>query len=217
MNTHKNARTTVHGRLLEPVRRVIEEKQPVAMVAADLGTSPNTVYKWLRRWRAGRRALAPRPELGARSPTPDGAGEGRRDRASSPSAHELAGDRSPTHHAGLDRDGDSAAAWVNRLRALESVVPVICDEREKPGELLHLDTKKLGRIEGIGHRITGRRSGAINRHRGIGWDHLHVCIDDASRLAYTRSCPTIVRKAPLRSLDVRSPGSADTASRCNAS
>jgi transposase InsO family protein len=49
--------------------------------------------------------------------------------------------------------------------------------------------KKLGRIGGVGHRITGRRTGAINRHHGIGWEVLHVCIDDASRLAYTELLP----------------------------
>src|SRR5689334_18379739 len=52
MNAHKNARTTLYGRLLM-VRRALEEKQPVAQIAADLGTSENTVYKWLRRWRVG--------------------------------------------------------------------------------------------------------------------------------------------------------------------
>ena len=50
-------------------------------------------------------------------------------------------------------------------------------ERQRPGELTHLDTKKLGRIAGIGHRITGRARGAVNRHHGIGWEALHVCID----------------------------------------
>jgi hypothetical protein len=50
-------------------------------------------------------------------------------------------------------------------------------------ELVHIDTKKLGRIAGIGHRITGRRPRMINRHRGIGWEYLHVAVDDASRLA----------------------------------
>jgi len=56
-------------------------------------------------------------------------------------------------------------------------------------ELVHIDTKKLGRIAGIGHRITGRRSGMVNRHRGIGWEYLHVAVDDASRLAYTEILP----------------------------
>jgi transposase InsO family protein len=62
-------------------------------------------------------------------------------------------------------------------------------QRQRPGELVHIDTKKLGRIAGIGHRITGRRSGTVNRHRGIGWEYLHVAVDDASRLAYTQILP----------------------------
>jgi hypothetical protein len=74
---------------------------------------------------------------------------------------------------------------LGRLRALEPKPPPMRYERERPGELIHLDSKKLGRIEGIGHRITGRRPGAINRHHGIGWEALHICIDDASRLAYS--------------------------------
>jgi transposase InsO family protein len=62
-------------------------------------------------------------------------------------------------------------------------------QRQRPGELIHIDTKKLGRIAGIGHRITGRHSGMVNRHRGIGWEYLHVAVDDASRLAYTEILP----------------------------
>ncbi len=57
-------------------------------------------------------------------------------------------------------------------------------EREHPGELFHIDIKKLGRIDGVGHRITGHHSGMV-KSRGIGWEHLHVCVEDASRLAYT--------------------------------
>jgi Integrase core domain len=74
-------------------------------------------------------------------------------------------------------------------------------ERERPGELIHLDTKKLGRIAGIGHRITGRRPGAINRHRGIGWEALHVCIDDASRLAYSEILPDEKKESAIGFLD----------------
>jgi hypothetical protein len=50
---------------------------------------------------------------------------------------------------------------------------------------LHFDTKRLGRIAGIGHRITGRRTGAISRYHWVGWECLHVCIDNACRLAYS--------------------------------
>lgn len=59
-------------------------------------------------------------------------------------------------------------------------------ERENPGELIHIDIKKLGRIGSVGHRITGRQTGVVNRHLGIGWDYVHVCIDDASRVAFVQ-------------------------------
>ena len=67
--------------------------------------------------------------------------------------------------------------------------PVVRYQRQRHGELIHIDTKRLGRIASIGHRITGRRSGMINRRRGIGWECLHVAVDDASRLAYTEILP----------------------------
>ncbi|MDV6321285.1 DDE-type integrase/transposase/recombinase, partial [Chromohalobacter sp. HP20-39] len=70
-----------------------------------------------------------------------------------------------------------------------------------PGELLHLDTKKLGRIDGVGHRITGDR--ALNRNRGIGWDLVHLAIDDHSRVSFAlikadecgQSCADFLREA----------------------
>ncbi|GLK85302.1 hypothetical protein GCM10017653_33720 [Ancylobacter defluvii] len=77
---------------------------------------------------------------------------------------------------------------MNRLSALEPKPELVRSERAAPGELIHLDIKGLGRIEGIGHRITGNRSGQ-SRNRGIGWDHLHVAIDDASRLAHVEVLP----------------------------
>src|SRR3546814_15088045 len=85
---------------------------------------------------------------------------------------------------------------LGRLRALDPKLPAIRYERQRPGELIHIDTKKLGRIDGIGHRITGHRSG-MTRNRGIGWDHLHVCVDDASRLAYTEILPRDRRHAAV--------------------
>jgi transposase InsO family protein len=70
---------------------------------------------------------------------------------------------------------------LSRLKALDPKEPVQRYQREHAGELLHFDIKKLGRIRGVGHRITGDR---IYRARGIGWEFVHVAIDDASRLAY---------------------------------
>ena len=69
---------------------------------------------------------------------------------------------------------------------MEPAEPVRRYEREHPGELIHLDIKKLGRIGSVGHRITGRYPGAVNRHHGIGWEFVHVCIDDASRIAFVQ-------------------------------
>jgi transposase InsO family protein len=79
-----------------------------------------------------------------------------------------------------------ARAGLSRLKDLEPAEPVRRYEREHPGELIHLDIKKLGRIGSVGHRITGRYPGAINRHHGIGWEFVHVCIDDASRIAFVQ-------------------------------
>jgi len=75
---------------------------------------------------------------------------------------------------------------LSRLKALEPTEPPRRYEKQHPGELLHLDIKKLGRIRGVGHRITGDKR---RRSRGIGWDFVHVAIDDASRLAYVEILP----------------------------
>ncbi len=72
---------------------------------------------------------------------------------------------------------------LNRLKALEPAEPIRRYEREHPGELIHIDIKKLGKFTRTGHRITGDRRGQSNS-RGIGWEYVHVCIDDASRIAY---------------------------------
>jgi hypothetical protein len=74
---------------------------------------------------------------------------------------------------------------LNRRKALEPAEPVRRYEREHPGELIHIDIKKLGKIGSVGHRITGRRTGVVNRNLGIGWEFVHVCIDDASRIAFS--------------------------------
>jgi len=72
-------------------------------------------------------------------------------------------------------------AGRGRLPSAVPRPPIVRYERERPGELVHLDSKKLGRIRGVGHRITGQYT---RRQRGIGWEFLHVCVDDHTRLAY---------------------------------
>jgi transposase InsO family protein len=76
---------------------------------------------------------------------------------------------------------------LNRLKLLEPKEVIRRYEKKRPGELIHLDIKKLGRIRGIGHRITGNR---LKRARGVGWEYAHVCIDDHSRLAYVEVLPS---------------------------
>ena len=81
---------------------------------------------------------------------------------------------------------------LNRLRALEPAEPVRRYERARPGELIHIDIKKLGRIDGVGHRITGdrhRQSNRRSRGEGLGWEFVHVAIDDNSRIAFAKVMP----------------------------
>ena len=204
MNLHKNARTTPHSRLLM-VRRVLEQKQPATKIGADFGVSERTVRKWLARWRAGGEpALNDRSSAPARPrrlPSEQVAAIDalRRQRLTSPVIARRLGLPLSTVGGILRRLGlgrlkiaRSERGWgpaPQPDRAIDPPAPVVRYQRERPGELVHIDTKKLGRIAGIGHRITGRRSGMINRHRGIGWEYLHVAVDDASRLAYTEILP----------------------------
>jgi transposase InsO family protein len=185
MNVHKHARMTVHGRALL-VRRIVEERWRVADAAAAAGVSARTAYKWLARFRAGGERM-----LGDRSSAPARcrrrlAGEIvaeiarlRRERLSGPAIARRLGLPRSTVGAVLRRLG------LGRLAALAAKPPVVRYERGRPGELIHVDTKKLGRIVRPSHRVTGDR-----RDRGAGWEHVHVAIDDASRLAYTEVLPS---------------------------
>jgi transposase InsO family protein len=73
---------------------------------------------------------------------------------------------------------------LNKLKMLEPAEPVRRYEREHPGELIHIDIKKLGKFDRAGHRVTGQRQGC--RNAGAGWEYVHVCIDDASRIAFSK-------------------------------
>lgn len=186
MNVHKHARMTIHGRVLL-VKRVRVEGWRVADAARAAGVSARTGFKWLARFRAGgERMLHDRSSAPARRPRSTPAEvvatvEGlRRQRLSGPAiARRLALPRS-TVGVLLRRLG------LGRLASLEPRLPANRYERDRPGDLIHVDTKKLGRIDGVGHRITGDRTG---RRRRRGWEVVHVAIDDASRLAYTEVLP----------------------------
>ncbi len=75
---------------------------------------------------------------------------------------------------------------LNKLKALDPAEPIRRYQRQHPGEMIHIDIKKLGRFERVGHRITSDRTG---NSRGIGWEFVHVCIDDASRIAFSQILP----------------------------
>ena len=200
MNVHKNARLTPQGRLLM-VGRIEEQGWRVADAAAAAGLSVRRAYEWLKRYRAGGEI-----DLHDRSSTPA------RYRAPEPSQRDAEIERLRRQRMtgnriacalGLPRSTVGAVLrrlGLGRLKALDPPVQVVRYERERPGELLHMDTKKLGRIDGVGHRITGQHSGMV-KNRGIGWEVLHVCIDDASRLAYTELLPDEKKESAIAFLD----------------
>jgi transposase InsO family protein len=187
MDMHSNARTTPHSRMLMVQR--LASGWSVTMVAGAHGVTPRTVRKWRDRHAVeGEAGLADRSSRPHRSPTRlDERIEGdilglRRQRLTGPVIARRLGQPMATVGLVLRRNG------LGRLRALDPRPAVIRYERERPGELLHVDIKKLGRIDGIGHRISGDRTRQSN-NRGTGWEYLHVAIDDASRLAYTELLP----------------------------
>jgi transposase InsO family protein len=191
MQLHPNARTCPRSRRLL-VDRVERDGWTVAEAAAAAGCSARTAAKWLSRWRrSGQDGLV--------------------DRSSAPQRVAL---RTPQERieaivalrrlaftaaniAGLlsmplsTVSGLLTSLGLGRLSRLEPREPANRYERRRAGELLHVDVKKLGRIDRVGHRISGSRASQDRRgprsrggYRRIGWEFVHVCVDDATRLAY---------------------------------
>jgi transposase InsO family protein len=180
MDVHQNARTTPHSR--EKIIGRILRGDSARRIAHDLEICESTVRKWVRRYRAeGRRGLLDRSCRPHRSPrgTPAPLAAWverlRRQRwTGAEIATRLRLSRATVARL-LQRRG------LARLRAMEPAAAVRRYQWPHPGDLLHLDVKKLGRIGRVGHRISGNRR---SRVRGIGWEYVHVAVDDASRLAY---------------------------------
>ena len=172
------------------VRSVVDGGLSRTAAARRFNTTAKTVAKWVERFRK------------------DGV-EGLRDRSSRP--HSSPNQTSLATRASVEalrrqrytgkqiaiELGLSAATvsrilrrlGLNKIDALEPCEPVRRYERQRPGEMIHLDIKKLGRIDGIGHRITGdrtRQSNLRSRGKGPGWEFVHVAIDDASRVAFAK-------------------------------
>jgi transposase InsO family protein len=196
MNVHKNARTTAHSRA-ELVRRVLSQGQTPRAVATAFGLDLKTVNKWVQRFvtegPAGLADRSSRPHKLNR-PTPSETTEQiiglRRQRWTGQQIAKQAGVSPATVSRILRRAG------LSRIKDLEPAEPVVRYQRDTPGELIHIDIKKLGRFEQVGHRITGDRTrqSSTRGHRdgktwGAGWEFVHVCIDDASRIAFSQILP----------------------------
>jgi transposase InsO family protein len=183
MNLHSRARTCPESRALL-VQRIEKEHWTVTAAAAAAGVSRRTASKWRARFEAeGRAGLRDRSSRPHRSPS-------RLDKQREELILELRHSRKTIVQiaAALQLDRCRVARvlrrhGLSRLRSLEPPVPVRRYEWARPGDMLHLDVKKLGRVKGLGHRITGFKSRVL-RNRGIGWEFVHVCVDDASRVAY---------------------------------
>jgi transposase InsO family protein len=165
------------------VERITVQRWSVERAAAAAGLSRRSAFKWLKRFREqGEAGLVDRSSRPHRMP-----------HATPPEWQQQILELRQTRMTGariaaqLQRPRSTVAlilkrAGVERLRSPQPIEPVQRYQRERPGELIHLDVKKLGRIAGlIGHRITGDPS---RRCKGAGWEYVHVAIDDASRLAY---------------------------------
>jgi len=181
MKLHRNARTCLHSRLLI-VERVEELGWTLTQAAAAAGVSVRTVSKYLRRYREeGEEGLLDRPSAPQRvaNRTPEDRVQViaalRCLRMSGAEIAELLAMPLSTVSAILTRIG------LGRRSALEPREPANRYEKRRAGELVHIDVKKLGRIGRPGHRVNGDRR---TRSRGIGWEYVHVAVDDASRLAY---------------------------------
>jgi transposase InsO family protein len=186
MKLHGNARTCPHSRLLL-CRRVLVEGWSLAAAAGAAGVSERTAAKWLARYRAeGEAGLVDRSS--APSEVANRTAEERIEviaalRRLRMTAAEIAQCLSmpPSTVSGiLTRTG------LGKLSRLEPLEPANRYECRRPGELVHVDVKKLGKIARPGHRVTGRVSGGGHHRRAydLGWEYVHVCVDDATRLAY---------------------------------
>jgi transposase InsO family protein len=192
-NPHQNARTTRLGRA-EMIRRILEEGQPISDLAAGLGISERTAHKRLARYQAegpsGLENRSSHPRTVANHTATYWLGVIKMLRREYRlTAEEIAGK--------LNLARSTVAAWLarrglSRLTALEPKEPPRRYQRQHPGELIHLDIKKLARFERVGHRITGDRR---NPSAGAGYDYVHVAIDDATRLAYVEVLPDETRRS----------------------
>jgi len=187
MNIHKNARLT-------PLRReemalsVIEGRLSKAQAARTYGVSAKIVARWVERFKAeGRAGMTDRSSRPRRMP-------GMTEQAVADRIVALRRQRWTGRHIALEVGVSPATvsrvlrrAGLSRLKDIEPAEPVRRYERDHPGEMIHIDIKKLGRFDRVGHRITGDPQ--QGKSRGAGWEFVHVAIDDASRIAFSQILP----------------------------
>lgn len=186
MNSHKNARLTFVRRL-EMVLEVTEGRASVPRAARSHGVTDKTTRKWLGRYLAvGEAGLLDASSKPAHSP-----------RAIDPAKalavlelrHKRLTQARIAQALGISRSTVGRIlrrAGLSRLSELEPAEPLVRYEHEAPGDMLHIDIKKLGRIERPSHRVTGDRT---DRARGAGWEFLFVAIDDHARIGFTAMHP----------------------------
>lgn len=186
MNIHKNARLTWKRRV-EMVEDVLQSKLPASQVAAHHEVSETTVRKWVGRFLAeGPEGMVDRLSRPVRSPCA-------LDEAKAIKIVELRKRRLTqmriAQYLGISKATVSrvlARAGLSKLSDLDPVEPVQRYEHKRPGDMIHIDTKKLARIEVTGHRATGDKR---DRTRGAGYEVLFVAIDDHARVAFTDLYP----------------------------
>jgi transposase InsO family protein len=183
MNIHKNARLTFTRRL-EMVQDVIERKLTYAAAAAKHQVSVPTVRKWVGRYltqsEPGLRDASSRPQVSPRAI------------ALSTALAIVELRRRFLTHARIAQSLGVSASTVGRVLAraglsrwadLAPSEPIVRYEHAHPGDLLHIDTKKLARIVRVGHRVTGDPRDSVD---GVGWEYLFVAVDDHARIGFTQ-------------------------------
>ena len=197
MNSHKNARLTVHSRALL-VKRGLEEGLRPAEAAQAMGVSTRTVYKWLQRFREeGPEGLQNRSSRPKRCPhrTPPAL---RRQVLARRRQRQTYRQIAEELNIGVSTVARPVkAAGLNRLSRLDPPRPDNRHEHNAPGDMPHLDIKRLGRFRRPGHRVTGNRR---QDSPGAGWEYVHVAIDDHSRIAFATIHPDETARSACRAL-----------------
>jgi transposase InsO family protein len=186
MDYHHHARLTVYSRE-QLAKSVVEGRLSLREAAAERGLSRQSASKWVKRYREGGLAAlrdrSSRPHQSPRSVSPEQVERVERLRRERWTGVRIA------QATGLSRATISRILTrlkLNKTKMLEPKIPVVRYEHDAPGDLLHIDIKKLARIVKPGHGITGNPR---DETRGAGWEFLYVAIDDHSRLAFTAMMP----------------------------